>query len=54
MRVDEYCVYLANEGVFDFIQSCLTIQSEDSSLFTQALKCYCGFIQNSCTPAAGA
>lgn len=52
MKVDEYCVYLANEGVFDFIQSCLTIQSEDSSLFTQALQCYCSFIRNSCAFAS--
>lgn len=54
VSVDEYCVYLANEGVFDFIQSCLTIQSEDASLFTQALRCYRGFTQNSCTPIRAA
>mgnify|MGYP004660846787 FL=1 len=47
-------MYVANEGVFEFIQSCLTIQSRDASLFVQALKCYLAFIKNSCVPEIGA
>lgn len=46
-------MYVANEGVFEFIQSCLTIQSRDASLFVQALKCYLAFIKNLCARNRG-
>ena len=47
--VDEYCVYLTNAGLFEYIQTVLSLQPKESELFVNALQIYRSILQSSCS-----
>lgn len=46
--LDEFCIYLSNNGLLDFIQTCLTLRFDNENVFLLAFGCYSEIILNSC------
>ena len=48
LYIDEFCVYLSNNGLFDYIQTCLTLRFDNEGIFISSFQCYTEIILNSC------